>query len=189
MVECLESGLLPMATDATATSAELLSDVACSAPWLGEHNAAVGDTLDEHGLLFVPAAVPADLAATCRAEAVETLEAVLASGIGRNSSMLGDVRSPLYRYDVKLQLTQTMVNVLQALLSGESTVSRALRQCLGSNALLVELSCIVSDHGAAAQPSHCDTHAKASATGMATEARLVSVFVGLEDVRCARDCR
>ena len=135
-------------------------------------------TLERDGFAYGRGAA---LAASCerlRAHADEALARVLDLDLDAQHDLFGEIRTPLYRRDLKLSLapavTQVLCEVAQAL--GES-----LQAAVGAAANLCELSVISSDPGAEAQPTHCDTSYQGAAADVAI-GRLVSVFVALQDI-------
>ncbi|EOD33065.1 hypothetical protein EMIHUDRAFT_230059 [Emiliania huxleyi CCMP1516] len=127
-------------------------------------------TLERDGFAYGRGAA---LAASCerlRAHADEALARVLDLDLDAQRDLFGEIRTPLYRRDLKLSLapavTQVLCEVAQAL--GES-----LQAAVGAAANLCELSVISSDPGAEAQPTHCDTSYQGAPADVAI-GRLVS---------------
>ena len=149
----------------TAPESEELSQLdPAENAWMMADGAVCGKTtlIDDHGLLFLPTAVPHTIAEEVRLEAAASLEAALALPPDRASDVLTAVREPTHRYDVRLEMTDAMCRLLRSLVASSTTAGRAVEGALGEHAYLCECSCIISEPGAPAQAVHCDTAAVGS---------------------------
>ena len=117
--------------------------------------------LRKHGMLVDDFAVAAAAAAACCAEVHTALDEALVRPPGEGSGRFGEIRAPLHRYDLLLELTPSLLALLRQLLAPATPTGTAIAASLGVDATLVELSCVVSESGAIAQPAHCDTPADA----------------------------
>ena len=194
--------------------ASMLSEVMLRTPpppWLmprGGCDNQTHEALEAHGLVVDPAAAPAELAYKCASEALTALDSVLACADECESrARFGEIRAPRHRHDLLLELTPGLLALLAPVLSDASPIGSALAGALGASASLCELSCIISEDGASAQPVHCDTladarahvvgkegHVVVSGCGPAdggeqltsaaapTACRLMTIFVALQDV-------
>jgi hypothetical protein len=147
--------------------------------------------LREQGLVVCRGSVHSELARECRLEAASALEAAMALPPDESSELLGLVRAPTHRHDVRLSLTPCLRRVLAELLQPGSTIGGLVEQSFGDNALLCELSCIVSSHGAPAQPAHSDTRADDDEVEVTVEGgqgsrgggrHLLTAFTALQDI-------
>ena len=139
-------------------------------PWLidgkdvcASHSAADADILGQHGILCQSTnAVSWTAAKLTRGEAIASLESILKMPLHRSARLLGDIREPAFRYDVKMELSASVRNLLGELCA--SRIGAAVAAALGgpTKAQLCELSCIIAEPGARAQPAHCDTAADAA---------------------------
>ena len=142
-----------------------VSDVE-SAPWLDPASSqAAAAALTEHGLLVCSSAVESALLKPCREVVIAALDTAL---LQPSPKLFGDVHSPLFRHDFKLELLPAISMVLQDAL--QSPIGMALVSAIGLNSQLCELSCIIVDGGAAEQMVHYDTpaHTQASAHSVAS---------------------
>ena len=161
-------------------------------PWLidgkdvcASHSAADADILGQHGILCQSTnAVSWTAAKLTRGEAIASLESILKMPLHRSARLLGDIREPAFRYDVKMELSASVRNLLGELCA--SRIGAAVAAALGgpTKAQLCELSCIIAEPGARAQPAHCDTAADA-ADASDGAARLITCFVPLQDITAA----
>ena len=149
-------------------------------PWVGrggDHATA----FEEFGCLVSLGAVSATTTATCREEAVTALACALAMSLEGSAKLLGDIRAPLHRHDIKLGMTPSLISLLGEILL-DTAIATVLVGLLGEDAVLCECSCIISEPGAVEQPRHCDTRAEAQAEPSQERQRLVSVFVALDHI-------
>ena len=177
----------------------LLSSLADSPPpWQDPAHS----SLEQYGLAVVRGACSQQLASEVRALALDALDVALALPMEQSAALLGEIRSPLHRHDIKLELSSSVPlrQLLGALLHEGGLIGRSIAEALGDDAALCELSCICAEAGARAQPAHCDTAACATAASgvdgnlarMLTPgtdanpnpqpARLITLFVALQDV-------
>ena len=91
----------------------------------------------------------------------------------QRESMLGAVLCRQKRYDLKLDLTEDLVN--EAFQTVLSAVGPSIVRLLGAHADLFELGALISDDGSAQQPLHPDTPWTRSIS-------VVTVIVALQDV-------
>ena len=162
-----------------------MSKLPTSPPWLISN---ASDVVCAHtafatdGLLVQPDAVSTATTSAAQAAVIDSLEAALTLPLAQSSRLLGEIREPMYRYDIKLELTQPVLALVRELCA--SPLGMAVATALGgpANARLVELACITSSPGARAQPPHCDTGSSeaGSAAGV-----LISCFVALHDLQPA----
>ena len=146
-----------------------------SAPWLNPPRAASSTALSQHGILVCHHMFNLQAVELCRRFVLRALEAALALPLEQSTLLLGDVRSPLFRHDVKLDLDDPLVPLLLAFLA--SPLGAALAAVVGEDAWLCELSCIITEGGASAQPAHCDTPAAQSDRGL-----LYTAFIPLQPI-------
>ena len=134
-----------------------------------------------HGLVVLTSVIPLDaIAALAREVNILTtaaLQAPLEDGVG----CFGEIREPLFRCDLKLHPSESLVVVLQALVAA---CADPLTECLGPDPGLCELSALSSDPGARRQPLHCDTtDENEDDAGVGNVApHIVSVFLPLSDL-------
>lgn len=131
-----------------------------------------------NGCVVIGQAVPTDccntLAEFVDAKLAEARRFVADAGEKESSyvgEVFGRVRCRAQRWDIKLPFEGPVLETVRCL--GQS-LGGLLTEILGSKALLTEMSCIVSDPGAAQQPVHADT-------ASASEG-LMSIFVALQPV-------
>ena len=166
-------------TLAASDRAPTLSSI--TVPWLATSSDHAADLFSQHGLLAAPQAISSTTAGAANAEVNAALVTTLSLPLAQSSHLLGEIREPLYRHDLKLDLTPCMLTLLQQLLEKSSPLAAAIESALGGEAeqaALAELSCIISEPGARAQPAHCDV----AASDHDGASRLVTVFVALHDV-------
>ena len=165
----------------------MLSEVS-GAPWLlDESSTDASAALEEQGLIVVPSAVSAAAALAVQVEAVAALKQTLELPLHESARFLGEIRSPLFRHDVKLAIVPAVAQLLLEFSS--SRAAQAIASSIGTNAALCELSCIISEHGAQTQPPHADTPAREQDAKTAHHralakhgSRLFSVFVALGNI-------
>ena len=172
----------------------LFSEVG-GAAWLLDENewassvdvAAASEVLADQGLAAMPAAISAETAAAVRDEVLAARERILSLPLHESAPLLGEIRQPLYRHDIKLELVPAICELLLELRA--SRVAQLIAASVGEDAALCELSCIISERGAAPQPAHADTPAReedAKTTHHRALARhgsrLFTVFVALGDI-------
>jgi len=152
----------------------------CSAPnvsleSLARDPSSAAEALAEEGLLRLDGLLSAGDAAALRAHVdcilEKSIEAV-ARGEEQFSSLFGPVMSRSFRYDVLLRFDDHVLRVVRRLLH---SVAPLLMQTVGDDCALCELSGLVSDPGAIAQPVHHDTQFDGSNPR-------VSLLVALQDV-------
>ena len=157
------------------------------APRLGEayDTAAAAALVLAHGLCHFPGALDRAAAATLREHVDRVLDEskrrVAAGGVDSSRGakggvpygrLFGPVMARADRYDVLLPLDELVLSTIRPILS---SVEPAMRQLVGQDAYLCELSALISDPGAVAQPLHHDT----SFDGCPPR---VSLLVALQDV-------
>ena len=155
-------------------------------PWLlgpSDSCEVAASALHTHGLIAVGQAASPSLAEEAHGSATLALDAALAMPLAQSQALLGEIREPMFRHDVKLDLSVPLQLLLRELVGPDTVLGGVLAATLGGeqNALLCELSCIVSEPGARAQPAHCDT-AAGDASAVPPPAPLFSLFVALQDV-------
>lgn len=139
--------------------------------------------LDDDGYQYARAAVGDNsLCSALLDHANRTLDEVLRLDLHASKPFFGEIRGPLHRRDLKLAITPPVAAVLCALARSQRSL---LEAAVGPEAVLCECSVLSSDPGAAAQPVHCDTSFQGAADPTAPIARLVTVFVALQDIDAA----
>ena len=164
-----------------AADTQLVSELH-STPWLLQADDEWDPTaLEEHGLLVGRKILPTTNIEGCRQFVLQSLDTALTLPLDESSCLLGEIRAPLFRHDIKLALHPDLLALLGTLI--RSPLGHALASALGEEASLCELSCLVSEGGAAAQPAHCDTSAIADeAAGASKAGALYTVFIPLQQI-------
>jgi len=137
-------------------------------------------TLDGEGYQYSRGAVDAALCSVLLDHAELALAHALELDLQASKNLFGEIRAPLFRRDLKLSLEPPVVAALAAV---ARTQHGLLTAAVGDAAVLCECSVISSDPGADAQPAHCDTSYQGAADPNTTIARLVTVFVALQDIK------
>ena len=168
-----------------------------SSPWQSLDSGSISSIFEDHGLVVDRAAVSSSsVLAACRAEALATLAATLALPEEDQRNMFPAIRAPAHRHDVRLELSPNLLALLSELLCADRPIGFTVAACLGEEAVLCELSCIVSENGSAAQNAHADTPNDSLATDAlalaladtTTDAaserprRLLTAFVALQNI-------
>lgn len=143
--------------------------------------------LTRQGLLVAPAVVQRETAIAARKEVLVALGHTLHLPLHETVDLLGEIREPLFRHDIKLELVPAIARLLIELRT--SILGTVLSASIGADAALCELSCIVSARGAPPQPAHADTPAREEDAETAHHralarhgSRLFTAFVALGDV-------
>lgn len=111
----------------------------------------------EHGLCHFPGALDAGTAEELRDHVCRVLleaKQRVASRGAAYSSLFGPVMARANRYDLLLPLDALVLSTIRTVLF---SIEPAMRELVGEDAYLCELSALVSDPGAVAQPVHHDT--------------------------------
>ena len=140
--------------------------------------------LSDHGILVCSSVITTAALEHCLAVVIASLNAALSLPLEQSAQLLGEIRAPLFRHDIKLEPHPDILRVVAEVL--KSPIGVALASAVGEDARLLELSCIVSDSGARAQPAHCDTPAHTSSeaasevAASAEQPLLYTVFIPLQ---------
>lgn len=135
--------------------------------------------LDNEGYQYLRGAVEESLCRALLAHAEEALEKALKLDLFASKGLFGEIRGPLFRRDLKLRIEAPVAALLSAIVAGQADV---LDAAVGWDAMLCECSVLSSDPGADAQPVHCDTSFQGANQPGCEIARLVTIFVALQDV-------
>lgn len=122
---------------------------------------------------MLPGAVPSDLCQQVREGAMAELERQRRTAVYRLQRFVSPVNASFQRHSIKLPFTPALESLMRLLATGE--VGEVLRRRLVEQAVLVELSAIISFPGAAAQATHSDVPWNSD------DPQLLSVFVAMQD--------
>lgn len=184
--------LIPLTAPTTMLSEELNS------PWISQCDiSSMACAFEAHGLVVDAKAIKSgSVLAAVRAEALATLATSLSLPEEAQRALFPAIRAPAHRHDVKLELSPHILGLLSELLREKGSIGSTIAACLGDEAVLCELSCLVSEKGSIAQNAHADTPNDSLATDalalaltdaaigapMERPRRLLTAFVALQDI-------